>query len=52
MIEAEFWAVLNTLTDHDFHDAFKNGRSPENSAHVQKGATSRVMVAIMLTISF
>jgi hypothetical protein len=28
-IEAESQAVLNTFTEHDFQDAFKNGRSAE-----------------------
>jgi hypothetical protein len=27
MIEAELPAVLKTLTDHNFQDAFKNGRT-------------------------
>jgi hypothetical protein len=30
MIEAESQAVLNTLTEHDFQDAFINGRSAGN----------------------
>jgi hypothetical protein len=29
--EAELQAVLNTLTDQDFQDAFKNGRKPGNA---------------------
>jgi hypothetical protein len=45
LIEAESQAVLNTLTEHDFKDAFKNGRSPGNGACVLKGTASRVMVA-------
>jgi hypothetical protein len=28
--------VLNTLTEHNFQDAFKNGRSAWNGAYVQK----------------
>jgi hypothetical protein len=44
VIEAESLAVLNTITEHDFQDAFKNGRSPGNGAHVLKGTTSRVTV--------
>jgi hypothetical protein len=32
VIEAESKAVLNTLTEHDFLDAFKNGRKGGNSA--------------------
>jgi hypothetical protein len=33
VIEAESQAVLNTLTEHDFQDAFKNGRSAGNGAY-------------------
>jgi hypothetical protein len=32
VIEADSQAVLNTLTEHDLKDAFKNGRSAENGA--------------------
>jgi hypothetical protein len=46
VIETESGAMLNTLTEHDFHDAFKYGRNAGNSAYAQKGTTSRVMVAI------
>jgi hypothetical protein len=35
--------VLNTLTEHDFQDALKNGRSAGNGAYIPKG--KRVMVA-------
>jgi hypothetical protein len=41
VIETESQAVLNTLTEHDFQDAFKNGRSSGNGAYTQKGTTSR-----------
>jgi hypothetical protein len=44
MIEAESQAVLNTLTEHDFQDAFKNGRST--------GATSGEMVARRPKVTF
>jgi hypothetical protein len=37
--------VLNTLTEHGFQDAFKNGRSAGNSEYAQKWTTSKVMVA-------
>jgi hypothetical protein len=37
--------ILNTLTDHDFQDAFKNGRSAGNGAHAGKGTTWRATVA-------
>jgi hypothetical protein len=39
--------VLNTLTEHDFQDAFKNAnaRSDWNDAYARKGTISRMMVA-------
>jgi hypothetical protein len=43
MIEAELQAVLNTLTDHDFQDAFKK---------IAEGTTSRVVVASRPKVSF
>jgi hypothetical protein len=42
VMEAESQAVLNSLTEHDFQDAFKNGRSAGNGAYARKGTTSRV----------
>jgi hypothetical protein len=45
VMEAESQAVLNTLTEHDFQDGFKNGRSAGNGAYEQNGTTWRVMVA-------
>jgi hypothetical protein len=36
VIEAESQAVLETLTEHDFHEAFKNGRSTGNGAYLWK----------------
>jgi hypothetical protein len=33
VIDADFLAVLNTFTEHDFHDAFKNYRSAGNGAY-------------------
>jgi hypothetical protein len=44
-IEAESQAVLNTLTEHDFQDAFKNGRSAGNYKYASEGTTWRVIVA-------
>jgi hypothetical protein len=35
MIVAESQAVLNTLTEHDFQDAFENGRSAGNGAYAR-----------------
>jgi hypothetical protein len=31
-------AVLNTLTEHDFQDAFKNGRGAGNGTYAWKGS--------------
>jgi hypothetical protein len=45
VIEAEPQAVLNTLTENDFQDAFKNGRSAGDVAYASKGTTSRMIVA-------
>jgi hypothetical protein len=42
MIEAKLHAVLNTLTEHVFQDAFKISRSTWNGVHAWKGATLRV----------
>jgi hypothetical protein len=44
--------VLNTLTEQDFQDAFKNCRSAGNGAYWRKGTTSRVMVASRPKVSF
>jgi hypothetical protein len=35
MMEAELQAVLNSLTEHVFQDAFKNGRSTGNGANTR-----------------
>jgi hypothetical protein len=45
VVEAESQEMLNILTEHDFQDVFKNGRSVENGAYEQKGATSKEMEA-------
>jgi hypothetical protein len=45
VIKAESQAVLNTLTEHDFQDTFKNGRSAGNDPYARKGTTTGVMVA-------
>jgi hypothetical protein len=50
VITAESHALLNILTERDFQDAFKSGRSTGNGAYMQKGTTSRVMVAIRLKV--
>jgi hypothetical protein len=44
VIETKSQAALNTLTENDFHDAFKNDRSAGNGAYALKGTTSRVIV--------
>jgi hypothetical protein len=46
VIEAESQAVLNTLAEHDFQDAFKKGRS------TGKEPTSKVIVASRPEVSF
>jgi hypothetical protein len=45
MIEMDSQAVLNTLSEHDFQDAFKNGRSASNGAYTTKETTLKAMVA-------
>jgi hypothetical protein len=39
--EAESQAVLNTLTEHDFQYAFKDGRSARIFAYARKGLLGR-----------
>jgi hypothetical protein len=43
VIKAELQAMLNTLAESNFHDAFKNGRYTENDAYAQKRTTLRVV---------
>jgi hypothetical protein len=50
--EAELQVVLNTLTEQDLQDAFKNGRSTGNGAYVPKGNTWRVMEASRPKVRF
>jgi hypothetical protein len=52
VIEAESQVVLNTLTEHDFQNVFKNDRSSGNGAYRWKGITSRVMLASGPKVSF
>jgi hypothetical protein len=52
VMEADSQAVLNTLTEHGFHDAFKNDRSAGNGVYTQKGTTSRVMLASKPKVSY
>jgi hypothetical protein len=52
VIEAESLAVLNTLTEHDFQDAFKKlQKGLERCIHVM-GTTSKVMVSRRPRVSF
>jgi hypothetical protein len=51
VIEAESQEELNTLIEHDFQDALKNGRSSGNGAYLRKGITSRVMVVSRSKVS-
>jgi hypothetical protein len=50
VMEAELQAVLKNLTEHDFQDTFKNGRSAGIGAW--KGTTLRMVVASKLKVSF
>jgi hypothetical protein len=50
VIEAESQVVLNTVTEHNIQDPFKNSKSTENGTYTQKGTTSRVMVASRLKV--
>jgi hypothetical protein len=53
VIEAESQAVLNTLTEHYFPDAFKkNGKSARYNAYAPKGTTLKVTVATKPKVSF
>jgi hypothetical protein len=53
MTKAEPQVVLNTLTEHEFQDAFtKNGRSAGNGAYVRKGTTLGLMMASRTKASF
>jgi hypothetical protein len=45
-------AVLNTLTEHDFQDAFKHGKSTGNGAYSWNGTTSMVTVVGRPKVSF
>jgi hypothetical protein len=51
VMEVESQAVMNSLTEHGFQEAFKNGRSDWNGAFARKGTTSSVMAASRLKIN-
>jgi hypothetical protein len=50
--EAESQSVLNTLTEQDFQDGFKNVKSAGNGACARMGTASRAMIASTPKISF
>jgi hypothetical protein len=52
VIEAELQAVLNTLTEHDFQDAFKKSQKRWKRSYALKRTTSSVMVASRPKVSF
>jgi hypothetical protein len=52
VMDAESQAVLNTLTERNFQDPFKNGRSDGNGTYTWKGTTLRVMMANRPKVSF
>jgi hypothetical protein len=52
VIEAESLALLNILIQHDFQNAFENGRITGKGAYVRKGTTSRAMVASRPKVRF
>jgi hypothetical protein len=45
VIVAESQVALNTVTEHDYQDAFKKWQKRWNGAYSRKGATSRVIAA-------
>jgi hypothetical protein len=51
VIEAESQTVLNTLTEQDFQDAFKEWQK-RCGAYTRKGTTSRMMVASKPEVGF
>jgi hypothetical protein len=44
VMDKESQAVLNVLTEHDFQEVFKNGRSTGNGAYARNRTTSRVIL--------
>jgi predicted Zn-dependent protease len=52
VIEAESQVMLNTLSEHNFQDAFKKWQKIGNGAYMQKETTSRVMEASRTKVSF
>jgi hypothetical protein len=52
VMEAASQAVLNTFTEHDFQDSFKDVRSAGKGAYTCKGTTSRVTVTSRTNVRF
>jgi hypothetical protein len=52
VIEEELQVVLNTLREHNFQNAFKNGRSTGKGTYAWKRTTSRGMVTSGPKVSF
>jgi hypothetical protein len=52
VMEAEWQAMLNILTEHGFQDALQNGRRARSSEHARKGTTWRVMVPVSPELVF
>jgi hypothetical protein len=50
LIEAESQTVLNTVAEHDFQDALRNGRISENGAYAKKETTSGMVVVNRSTV--
>jgi hypothetical protein len=50
--DSESQAMLNTLTEHDFQDAFKNGKSAGSGAYSWNGTASMVMAVGRPKVSF
>jgi hypothetical protein len=52
VLEAESQAVLNTLTEHDFQDAFRKWQKSWNGVNARKKTVWRVMLASGPKVTF
>jgi hypothetical protein len=52
VIATESQAVLSTLKEHDFQDAFENGRNVGNYEYARKGTASRAIMGNRSNASF
>jgi hypothetical protein len=52
VVEAEWQAVLNTLTHYDFQYAFKNWKNAGKGAYAPNGTASRAIVTSRTKVSF